>query len=104
MRKALVELCLLLLAITGIHTLKIMQNGSINGKVYPAGIVKSVVAVNGTDSVITMSENGNFALIVKPGVWKVIFAVNKQTRNVIRENVQVTEGKNINLGEIRLSE
>ena len=104
MRKALLELCLIVLAITGIHTLKIMQSCSINGKVYPAGAVKSVVAVNGTDSVITISENGNFALMVRPGVWKVIFAMNKQTRNVVRENVQVTEGKSINLGEIRLSQ
>src|ERR1035437_1557027 len=104
MRKAALELFCLLLIITSIHTLRIMRSGFINGKVYPANSIESVMAVNGTDSVKTMSENGSFAIMVNPGIWKVVVAMKEQTRNVIRENVEVTGGKEINLGEIRLSE
>jgi hypothetical protein len=104
MRKAVVELCVVLVVITYIHTLRIMRSGFINGKVYPASSVESVMAVNGTDSVKTVSEDGSFAMMVNPGVWKVVVGMKEQTRNVIRENVEVTGGKQINLGEIRLTE
>jgi hypothetical protein len=102
MRKALLELCLLVAAIAGIHTARIMRSGSINGKVYPANIAEFVVAVSGEDSVKVMSKNGYFGMRVQPGMWKVI--VKARPNNVVRENLQVTEGQNINLGEIRLSE
>lgn len=104
MRKAVVELCLLLVAITGMHTLQIMKSGYINGRVSPANHIESVVAVNGIDSVKAVSENGSFAMMLKPGIWKVVVAVKEQTRNVIRDNIEVAGGENINLGEIRLSE
>jgi hypothetical protein len=104
MRKAGLELFLLVVVITGMHTFKIMKIGSIKGRVYPSNTLESVVAVNGTDSVRAMSENGSFAMILRPGVWKVIFAVRQQARNIIRDNIEVAEGKNTNLGEIRLSE
>jgi hypothetical protein len=104
MRKAGVELCVVLLVIASIHTLRIMRSGFINGKVYPANSVESVMAVNGTDSVKAVSEDGSFAMMLNPGIWKVVVGMKEQTRNVIRENVEVIGGKQINLGEIRLSE
>lgn len=105
MRKAGWELGLVLVFVIFLHTLRITKSGYINGKVFPANSAQSVMAVNGTDSVKTISENGSFAMMVNPGTWKVVVvAMNEQTRNVIRENVEVTGGKEINLGEIRLSE
>jgi hypothetical protein len=105
MRKALFELCLLLSAITCVHAVRIMRTGSINGKVFPSNPRQSVLATNGQDSVRAVSRNGNFRMRVDPGMWKVV--VDYKTRssaNVIRENVEVNDGENINLGEIRLSE
>jgi hypothetical protein len=104
MRRNALELCLVLCVIAGIHTWRIMRTGTINGKVFPATTVESVMAVSGTDSVKTISENGSFAMMVDPGTWKVLVAMKEQTPNVIRENVEVTSGKQIDLGEIRLSE
>ena len=95
---------MVLLVIASIHTLRIMRSGFINGKVYPANSVESVMAVNGTDSVKAVSEDGSFAMMLNPGIWKVVVGMKEQTRNVIRENVEVIGGKQINLGEIRLSE
>ena len=104
MRKAFVELGIIVAGIIIFHTVRTMRNGSINGKVFPANDTESVVAVNGSDSVRVMSKNGYFGMQVKPGVWKVIVAVKKQPGNVVMENLQVNQGDNINLGEIRLSE
>ncbi len=102
MRKAFLELFLLVIAIAGIHTVRIMRSGFINGKVYPANIPGTVVAVNGEDSVIATSKNGYFGMRVPPGMWKVI--VKARPGNVVRENLEVNEGQNVNLGEIRLTE
>jgi len=104
MRKNGLELFFVLAFIAGVHTIRIMRSGFINGKVFPADSVQSVMAVQGTDSVKTLSENGSFAMMVEPGIWKVLIAFKEQTPNVIREKVEVTGGKQINLGEIRLSE
>jgi len=104
MRKALVELGIIIAGIVVFHTVRTMRNGSINGKVYPANDAESVVAVNGNDSVKVMSRNGYFGMKVKPGVWKVIVAVKRQPGNVIMENLQVNQGDEIDLGEIRLAE
>ncbi|MFI5151993.1 MAG: hypothetical protein ACHQET_01585 [Chitinophagales bacterium] len=104
MRRALVELSLVLLAVICIHTVTIMRSGSIHLRVYPAHFGESVMAINGTDSVRAMSRDGYFGMKVRPGTWKVIVANKELTRNVIRENLLVNRGENINLGEIRLSE
>jgi hypothetical protein len=104
MRKALLELCILVAGIVGIHTARIMRSGFINGKVYPANIAESVVAVNGGDSVKVISKNGYFGMRVEPGLWKVIVTARPKNNNVVRENLEVNEGQNINLGEIRLTE
>src|SRR5580765_1487893 len=104
MRKALVELGIIIVGIVIFHTMRTMSNGSINGKVYPANDAESVVAVNGSDSVKVRSRNGYFGMKVKSGIWKVIVAVKKQPGNVVMENLQVNQGDDINLGEIRLAE
>lgn len=104
MRMALLELCLIITAVICIHTVRIVHGESINGKVFPANVAESVIAVNGNDSVRAISKNGYFGMKVKPGVWKIMVGMKAQPTNVIRENLEVTEGENINLGEIRLSE
>jgi hypothetical protein len=104
MRKAFVELCIILLAIIGIHTARLMHGAIINGKLLPAKSENSVLAISGTDSVRAISKNGYFGLRVKPGIWKVVVGMNDRTSNVIRENLKVDDGENINLGEIRVSE
>jgi hypothetical protein len=62
----------------------------------------SVLAVSGSDSVRAISEDGQFALMVNPGTWKVIVA--GKENSVICDHVEVSEGKKTNLGEIRFSQ
>ncbi len=104
MRTALLEFCLVVTAIVCIHTVRIMRSSTIKGKVYPANVAESIVAINGSDSVKAISKNGYFGMKVKPGIWKVIVGMNTPVKNVVRERLEVTEGENINLGEIRLAE
>jgi len=104
MRRALVELSLVLLAVICVHTVTIMRSGSIHLRVYPAHLGESVMAISGTDSVRAMSRDGYFGMKVRPGTWKVVVANKELTQNVIRENLLVNQGENINLGEIRLAE
>jgi hypothetical protein len=41
---------------------------------------------------------------LKPGDWRLIFAVNELYGITTEKKVQVLEGKHINLGEIRLAQ
>ncbi len=104
MRKAYWELGLIVLAIAGMHTIRAKRSGFIKGKVYPVNSTESVVAINGTDSIRSANTNGYFGMRVKPGMWKVVVSDREQVKNVVRENLSVREGQNINLGVIRLTE
>jgi hypothetical protein len=41
---------------------------------------------------------------VRPGNWKIIVSGKEQTKNIVRDNLVVNQGQQVNLGEIRLSE
>jgi hypothetical protein len=104
MRKAVWELNIIILAIICIHVISSLPTGFISGKIYPESTGESVVAIRGTDSVKTTSKNGFFVMRVRPGNWKVIVSGKEQTKNIIRDNLIVNQGQQVNLGEIRLAE
>ena len=103
MRKAEWELCFIIVAIICIHTRASMRSGFIKARVYPVRTNESILAINGKDSVKANYRDGYFGMRVKPGTWKVIVA-GEQMKNVVRENLLVSEGQDINLGLIRLTE
>src|SRR5258708_10193881 len=104
MRKAYWELGLIVLAIACAHSIRAKRSGFIKGKVYPANSTESVVAINGKDSIRSSNTNGYFGMKVTPGMWKVVISDKEQAKNVVRENLLVGEGQNINLGVIRVAE
>jgi hypothetical protein len=104
MRKAVWELNIVILAIICIHVISSLPSGFISGKIYPGNMGESVVAIRGTDSVRTKSKNGFFEMRVRPGNWKIIVSSKEQTKNIVRDNLVVNQGQQVNLGEIRLSE
>jgi len=104
MRRGILELCLLIVAIIGIHAERALHSGTIEGSVYPSTLTLSVVAVRGSDSVRTSSNDGHFGMRLQPGMWKVIFAVRNPTRSLVEKNVNVSEGQRINLGQIKFAE
>jgi hypothetical protein len=104
MRRGFLELCLIIVAVIGIHAERLMHNGSIEGRITPAHSSPSVIAVRGNDSIKVSSKNGHFGVDLRPGDWKLIFALKEFNSYPTEKNVQVLEGQRVDLGEIRLKQ
>ena len=104
MQRGLLELCLIIVVVIGIHAERSLHNGSIVGKISPAGSSPAVIAIHGNDSVKVIANDGHFGMELKPGDWKLIFAVKEYNSLPTEKRIQVMEGQHINLGEIRLAQ
>lgn len=104
MRRGLLELSLIIIVVIGIHAERLMHSGSIEGRISPVNASQSIIAVRGNDSIKVRSNDGHFGMELQPGDWKLIFAVNEYNGLHTIKNVQVMEGKRLNLGEIRLTQ
>jgi hypothetical protein len=104
MQRGILELCLLIAVVIGIHAERLLHSGSIEGRISPSVGSPSVIAVRGNDSVKITSNNGHFGMKLQPGDWKLIFAIKELNGIPIEKNVQILEGQRINLGEIRLNQ
>ena len=104
MRRGLLELCLIIVVVIGIHAERLLHNGSVEGRISPSNSSSSVIAVKGDDSVKVISNEGHFGMELQPGDWKLIFAVDRLNGTSKEKTIQVSEGQRINLGEIHLSE
>ena len=102
MRKGMLELCMLIVVVIGIHAERILHNGSIQGRISPALPIPYVIAVKGEDSVRVISNEGRFGMELTPGDWKLIIGANALSGALTEKKIQVLEGRNVNLGEIRL--
>jgi|SRR5580704_6306328 hypothetical protein len=99
----LLKLCAILLVISSLHAIKIMRSPSIKGVIIPENKLKNIWMVQGRDSTEVNNEDGSFNVKVKPGVWKIIINT-KETyqKTAVLYQIEATEGKNIDLGEINL--
>jgi hypothetical protein len=104
MRKGILELCLIIIVVIGIHAERLLHNGSIEGRISPAKASPSVIAVRGKDSVKVLSNDGHFGMDLQPGDWKLVFALKDFNGVSTEKKVQVLEGKRVDLGEIRLTQ
>jgi hypothetical protein len=91
-----------ILLIVALHSFRGTNAGSIGGTVVPADGAIYVWAIQNRDTVKAVPVNGQFNLPVANGVWKVIVDSKDPYKDVLIENVQVNDGKETNLGEIRL--
>lgn len=76
--------------------------GSIGGNIIPADGATYVWAIQNRDTLKAAPVNGQFSLAVNNGIWKVVVDAKDPFKDVMIENVQVNDGKETNLGEIRL--
>jgi hypothetical protein len=105
MKRGLLELCLIIVVVIGIHAERLLHNGSIEGRISPALSSPSVIAVRGNDSIKVNSKNGYFDMDLQPGSWKLVFALKELNGSSPTEKkIQVLEGQRIDLGEIRLDQ
>jgi len=104
MRRGMLELCLIIIVVIGIHAERLLHNGSIEGRVSPSVASPSIIAIRGNDSIRVSSNEGHFGMELQPGDWRLIFAAKEYNGISTEKKVQVREGKRINLGEIRLTQ
>ncbi len=97
-----ITLAVTIVIVAALHSFRAMQTGSIGGTVVPADGTVYIWAFQNTDTVKTLPTNGQFTLSVKTGIWKIIVDAKEPYKDVLFENVQVNDGKETNLGEIRL--
>ena len=62
MKNTMVQLCLVVMVITGIHAMRLMRANTINGKVSFPNALQFAWAIQGKDSIIVSGINGTFAL------------------------------------------
>ena len=96
------QLCLVVMVITGIHAMRLIHANTINGRVQSPDALQFVWAIQGKDSVIAQAVNGVFVLKVKPGAWKVLLHTQTPYKNMVIDKVVVSDGKATDLGEIKL--
>lgn len=104
MQRGLLELCLIIAVVIGIHSERILHSGSVVGKISPDDQASSVIAVRGNDSVRVVANDGHFGMELQPGDWKLIIALKEYNSLPTEKRIQVQEGQRLNLGEIRLTQ
>jgi hypothetical protein len=102
MKKTGLTLCLTILAVVALHSFDHLRTGSISGSIVPADGALIVWAIQNTDTVRAAPANGMFSFQAKSGVWRVIIDAKDPYRDVMLDNVQVNDGKETSLGEIKL--
>ena len=102
MKKTGLTLALTILSVAALHSFKSLQTGTIGGSIVPIDGASVVWAIQNTDTVRTSPANGQFTLQAKQGIWKVIVDAKEPYKDVMIENIQVNDGKETNVGEIRL--
>ena len=97
------KLCFVILAISGLHVVKIVRSPSIKGVVVPENKLQTIWAVQGLDTTEIKNNDGSFNVKIKPGIWKIIINTKQPYQKTsVLYRIEATEGKNIDLGEINL--
>ena len=91
-----------ILLIVALHSFRDTSSGSIGGTIVPNDGAIYVWAFQNKDTLKSVPVNGQFTIPANNGVWKVIVDAKDPYKDVMIENVQVNDGKETNLGEIRL--
>ena len=104
MKKAVFTLFAIILTVAMLHAFRLMQSSSISGKVIPPDGSETVIGINGRDSIRTPVINGAFVFTAKPGTWKIVLKGKAPFMDALLEAVDVNEGQNTDIGEIRLQQ
>jgi len=102
MKKNLLTLVVVVVAICGAHAFSYFQQHGIRGKVKPADAVEKVWAIQGQDSTKATPVEGSFLLTVRPGQYQIFVDAKSGFKDVVMENIRVDLGKSTDLGEIMI--
>ncbi len=86
----------------GLFAFSLFQDGSIKGKVTPSDAAIQVWALSASDTLKAPVNNGNFEIpAVKPGTYKMYADAKDPYKDVVKDDVQVSDGAPVDLGEIK---
>ena len=102
MKRVLLAGGIVLSGLTGLYAFRPVDQSSITGKVSPADAATAVWAVNGKDSTTANIVNGAFSIAVKAGTYKVIVDAKEPYKDVSVDNITVSDGAPVDVGEIKL--
>jgi hypothetical protein len=103
MRNAMVQLCLVIIGVSGIHAVRLLQTSSFHVRLSPAIGADRVWAIQGKDSLEMTDVNGEYYLrSIKPGHWQVSVEANSPYQNARYDVNDIKPGIDRDLGEIRL--
>lgn len=103
MRNAILQLCLVIIGISGIHAVRLLQTSSFRVRMYPSNGAGRVWAVQGKDSIEMMNVNGEYIVrSINPGPWQISVEAAGPYRNAHFNLSNVKPGTDLDLGEIRL--
>ena len=104
MKKTVFTLFATILTVAMLHAFRLMQSSSISGRIIPPTGSDIIWAISGTDSMKTSVINGAFVFTAKPGTWKIMVDAKEPFKDAVLEKVDVKEGQNTDVGEIRLQQ
>lgn len=102
MKKSMLTCGIIATAVAGLFAFKSVTQTAITGKVVPGDGAETVWAISATDSTKGTITSGNFALDVKPGIYKIIVDAKDPYKDVTLENLEVKQDQPLNVGEIVL--
>ncbi|MDP4149687.1 MAG: hypothetical protein Q8927_07965 [Bacteroidota bacterium] len=103
MKNALVQLGLVLLGVSSVHAVKLLQSASFHARIFPAGAVEKVWAIQGKDSIPMQGSDGQYYLTTfPPGTWRVWVSARSPYHDVSIDT-DLRPGTNKDLGDIQLT-
>lgn len=103
MKKTGLTLCATILGVVALHSFDHLRTGSISGSIIPPDGALMIWAIQNTDTIKAgVPANGMFSLSARSGVWRVIIDAKDPYRDVMLDNIQVNDGKETSLGEVKL--
>ena len=87
-----------------LHAFKAAQRSGLSGRITPAESAQMVWAIQGNDSLSLVPTGGSFLIEAKPGIYKIIVDAKEPYKDVLLENIEVTNGKTTDVGEIKLTQ
>jgi len=76
---------------------------SIYGNIEPPEAAKMVWAISGKDSLMVAPETGRFSIAVTPGKWTIYVQAVSPYKDIVIENLLVSESRSTNAGVIQMS-
>ena len=101
MSKTVAVFIVTIVLVIALHAFRAWQPTNIKGRIFSGNGEVHVLAVKGTDSVKTTSQNGQFTVVVKPGSWKVLIGTSASSSDMSM-TVDVAEGRTMDLGVIKI--